>query len=47
MNCLYEKGLIFDPANKAKSVVLTEEGVKRCEELFHELFTKRGHEAAP
>jgi hypothetical protein len=41
MNRLYEKELIFDPANKAKSVVLTEEGLRRCEALFHALFAKR------
>ena len=37
---LYEKGLIADPANKAKSVVLTDEGLKRAEELFQVLFTQ-------
>src|SRR5215208_2774833 len=31
---LHEKGLIADPANKAKSVVLTKEGLKRAEELL-------------
>src|SRR4051812_28959764 len=31
---LYEKGLIDDPVNKAKSVVFTEEGLRRAEELF-------------
>src|SRR3954453_13983082 len=31
---LYQKGLIADPVNKAKSVVFTEEGLKRAEELF-------------
>jgi hypothetical protein len=41
MNRLYEKDLIFDPVNKAKSVVLTEEGLKRSKALFHELFAKR------
>jgi hypothetical protein len=45
MNRLYEKDLIFDPVNKAKSVVLTEEGLKRSEALFHELFAKRDHDA--
>lgn len=34
MNLLHEKGMISDPAGKAKSVVLTEEGMKRSEELF-------------
>src|SRR4051812_45836784 len=37
---LYEKGLIGDPVNKAKSVVFTEEGLKRAEELFQAMFTK-------
>ena len=39
-NRLYEKGLIGDPVNKAKSVVFTEEGLKRAEELFRAMFTK-------
>ena len=37
---LYQKGLIDDPVNKAKSVVFTEEGLKRAEELFRAMFTK-------
>jgi Domain of unknown function (DUF6429) len=37
---LYDKGLIADPVNKAKSVVFTEEGLKRAEELFCAMFTK-------
>ena len=40
LNRLYEKGLIGDPVNKAKSVVFTEEGLKRAEELFRAMFTK-------
>jgi len=35
---LHKKGLIGDPVGKAKSVVLTEEGARRAEELFAELF---------
>jgi len=35
---LHEKGMILDPVGKAKSVVLTEEGEKRCEELFRSHF---------
>jgi hypothetical protein len=35
---LHEKGMILDPVGKAKSVMLTEEGEKRCEELFFKLF---------
>ena len=37
---LHEKGLIADPANKAKSVVLTDEGLTRAEELFKALFMR-------
>ena len=40
MNRLHEKGLIADPVNKAKSVWLTDEGLKRAEALFHKLFAK-------
>ena len=38
---LYQKGLIFDPANKTKSVVLTDEGLQKAEELFKALFTRQ------
>jgi hypothetical protein len=31
---LHRKGLIADPVNKAKSLVLTDEGLQRSEELF-------------
>jgi hypothetical protein len=37
---LHKKGLIADPANKAKSVVLSDEGLRRAEALFHALFTR-------
>ena len=40
MDRLYEKGMIGDPVNKAKSVVFTEEGLRRAEELFRAMFTK-------
>ncbi len=30
----------FDPATKAKSVLLTEAGAKRSQELFEKYFTK-------
>jgi hypothetical protein len=40
MNVLYEKGYISDPASKAKSVALTEEGAKLSKELFERLFAK-------
>jgi len=39
MNRLHEKGLIYDPVGKAKSVMLTEEGLAKSEALFKELFT--------
>ena len=38
MNRLHEKGLIADPVNKAKSVILSEEGLKRSARLFREMF---------
>lgn len=40
MNRLYEKGLIFDPVNKAKSVVLAEEDLLEAERLFNKLFVR-------
>ena len=41
MDRLHRKGLIENPANRAKSVVLTDEGLRRSEELFRSLFTRR------
>ncbi len=38
MERLHKKGLIFDPVGKAKSVVLTEEGLAKSRELFAKLF---------
>ncbi|GAB7529683.1 DUF6429 family protein [Pseudomonas sp. 3A(2025)] len=37
---LHEKGLIWDPVGKAKSVALTPEGLERSKRLFHEMFGK-------
>ena len=37
---LHGRGLIADPVNKAKSVILTDEGLRRAEELFRALFTR-------
>ena len=34
---LHKKELIADPANKAKSVVLSDEGLRRAEALFRRL----------
>jgi hypothetical protein len=42
MNRLHEKGLIGDPVGKAKSVMLTQEGLQRSEALFYALFSKTG-----
>ena len=41
MNRLHEKGLISDPVNKAKSVVLTEDGLQASERLFNQFFSKK------
>jgi hypothetical protein len=40
MDRLFQKGYIYDPRGKAKSVVLTEEGLKRSEQLFKHHFSK-------
>ena len=37
---LHRKEYISDPAKTAKSVLLTEEGAKRSQELFEKYFTK-------
>ena len=37
---LHRKGMILDPVGRAKSVVLTEEGLQRSEELLAALFAK-------
>ena len=38
MERLHEKGLTSDPVGRAKSVVLTDEGLKKAERLFRDLF---------
>jgi len=38
MDSLHQKGYITNPATKAKSVCLTEEGAKLSVELFEKLF---------
>ncbi len=40
MSRLHEKGYISNPVGKAKSVILTEEGLKESERLFKKLFGK-------
>lgn len=37
---LHRKGLIADPANKAKSVILSDEGLRRTEAAFRALFVR-------
>ena len=40
MNRLHEKGFISNPVGKAKSVLLTEQGLAESEKLFRKLFSK-------
>jgi Domain of unknown function (DUF6429) len=44
LNRLHAKGLISDPVSKAKSVVLSEPGLKEAERLCRELFGKASSE---
>lgn len=41
LNRLHVKGYISDPVNKNKSVVMTEEGARRSQELFDRYFGNR------
>jgi hypothetical protein len=38
MDRLHRKGLISEPVGRAKSVVLTNEGLEKAEQLFRDLF---------
>jgi Domain of unknown function (DUF6429) len=40
MDRLHRKGMIENPVGKAKSVVFTEEGLRRSTELFEQMFTR-------
>jgi len=40
LDCLHESGYIDDPRSKAKSVVLTDDGVERSKALFEKYFVK-------
>jgi hypothetical protein len=40
LNRLYERGMIGDPVNKAKSVALTDDGLRESERLFKQLFVR-------
>jgi|GEM_PF-343919 Domain of unknown function (DUF6429)/Protein of unknown function (DUF2442) len=42
MDRLFQQGYILDPRNKTKSVVLTEKGLAKSEELFERLFGGKG-----
>ena len=42
MNRLHEQGFISDPRNRNKSVGFTEEGERRAEAAFAQLFGKAG-----
>ncbi len=37
---LYAKGMVENPVNRSKSIVLTEEGLRRAEEMVHVLFKR-------
>ena len=41
LNRLHAKGFISDPVSKAKSVILTDDGLRASERLFTRLFAKR------
>lgn len=41
MDRLFEKGLIYNPANKSKSVSFTDEGLDRAEKAFKALFSRQ------
>lgn len=38
---LHQKGMIGDPVGKTKSVVFSQDGLRRAEELFEAMFTRR------
>ena len=40
LNRLHAKGFISDPVSKAKSVLMTDEGLRASERLFGKLFGK-------
>ena len=41
MDRLFKKEFIYNPIGKAKSVVLTTEGLRESERLFNEMFGNR------
>ena len=40
LNRLHDKGMIGNPVGRAKSVALTEEGLRESERLFRQMFMK-------
>lgn len=44
---LHKRGLIDNPASSAKSIVLTDEGLARSQQLFQALFTQPDQEPRP
>ena len=46
LNRLHAKGLIHDPVNRAKSVGLTEEGLRESERLFTKYFARPDHSSS-
>ena len=42
LNRLHEQGYLFDPRNKARSVILTDDGKKRAKETCMRLFGRTG-----
>ena len=47
MERLHQNGWIDSPANKNKSIVLTDEGLARSKQLFQALFTRPERESRP
>ena len=41
LNRLHDKGMIGNPVGRAKSVALTEEGLRESERLFTQMFMKK------
>lgn len=42
LNRLCDRGFLGDPKNKAKSVMLTDEGFARARQLFEAKYTRKG-----
>ncbi|WP_175951395.1 DUF6429 family protein [Burkholderia sp. BCC0405] len=47
LNRLHARGLIGNPVNNAKSVVLTDEGLRESRRLFERLFVDPGSRGDP